>query len=728
MKKILVFIIAFTSFKSAVSQIGLGITTPHPNAYFQINSTNKGVLLPRMTALQRIAIAPTATANGLLVFDTDSSAYMYWTGSIWKKVGGEDGNWVKNGNNIYNSNTGNVGIGTSAPLARLHVVDSAVLYSGTHLLNYSSPAPPPITGEGNRMMWYAPKAAFVAGNFDINCNNCWNKDSIGFHSFGAGYNPKAIGLSSVSLGAGNIARESGSVAMGINSTAIGFASVAIGHISRADKYASVAIGDQAVASGAGAISLGNITESAGDASFTTGLRTKALGLYSFAAGNLSEARADYAVALGRSFANSPYSFAYGNQSAATGTGSFAGGVNAISFGENSFAFGKVVTAYANNAFCFGDNVGTKFDGSFVTGSYNELQVGLPDRIFEVANGTSSLRQNAFTILKTGAVGIGTVDPQYRLDVAGNIHAQTDVQVDGRTETDLLGANNGTIINLNVPNRITALKTSVNDSLDTRYFKLYDGFGNAGYLLTSDADGNGSWQPSAAGNWTASGTNLYNNNAGNIGLGVSDPAFRLDVGNRMRIRSGGDNLSTAGIWLNNIANDASPAFVGMESDDAVGFYSSTTGWDFVMKIGTGNVGIGTSNPKEKLQVNGNILATGTITPSDMRYKNSITTIQNPLLKLAAIHGVTYFMNRAAHPEWQFDSTLQYGLIAQEVEKVFPEMVKEISADGYKGLDYEKLVPVLLEGIKELDKENKQVKERLKILEEKMDALITNKPAK
>jgi len=41
---------------------------------------------------------------------------------------------------------------------------------------------------------------------------------------------------------------------------------------------------------------------------------------------------------------------------------------------------------------------------------------------------------------------------------------------------------------------------------------------------------------------------------------------------------------------------------------------------------------------------------------------------------------------------------------EVEKVFPEMVKPISENGYKGVDYVKLVPVLLEGIKELDRKN------------------------
>ena len=119
---ILVILVFFTS--NTRAQIGLGITTPHPNAYFQINSTNKGVLLPRMTALQRLAIAPTATANGLIVFDTDSSAYMFWTGTLWRKIGGDDGNWVKNGNDIYNSNTGNVGIGTSTPNSPLSFADA----------------------------------------------------------------------------------------------------------------------------------------------------------------------------------------------------------------------------------------------------------------------------------------------------------------------------------------------------------------------------------------------------------------------------------------------------------------------------------------------------------------------------------------------------------------------------------------------------------------------------
>ena len=87
-----------------------------------------------------------------------------------------------------------------------------------------------------------------------------------------------------------------------------------------------------------------------------------------------------------------------------------------------------------------------------------------------------------------------------------------------------------------------------------------------------------------------------------------------------------------------------------------------------------------------------------------------------------------MRRDVFPEWQFDSSLQYGLIAQETEKVFPEMVKQISADGYKGIDYVKLIPVLLEGLRELDEqnralkqENETIRERLSRLEDKVNRL-------
>lgn len=193
--------------------------------------------------------------------------------------------------------------------------------------------------------------------------------------------------------------------------------------------------------------------------------------------------------------------------------------------------------------------------------------------------------------------------------------------------------------------------------------------------------------------------------GELGIGITSPSFRLEVNGRMRIHSGGSNATSAGIWFNNNANDINTGFVGMESDNAIGFYGTGTpnGWGLVMNIATGNVGIGTSSPSQKLSVVGNILASGTITPSDGRYKRNIKPVEDALTKLQQLNPVTYQMNSQAFPEWNFDDTRQYGLIAQEVEKVFPEMVKTIDTKGYKGVDYVKLIPVLIEAIKEQQKQ-------------------------
>ena len=52
-----------------------------------------------------------------------------------------------------------------------------------------------------------------------------------------------------------------------------------------------------------------------------------------------------------------------------------------------------------------------------------------------------------------------------------------------------------------------------------------------------------------------------------------------------------------------------------------------------------------------------------------------------------------------PQLKFSPDKQVGLLAQEVEKVLPKAVHIINDDGYKGVDYAKLVPLLIEGIKE-----------------------------
>src|SRR2546421_446668 len=95
----------------------------------------------------------------------------------------------------------NIGIGTTTPRARFHVVDSSVLFSVPLTLPLNSGSIP-VSGPGTRFMWYAQKGAFRAGSVS---NNNWDADSIGLRSISFGNTSKASGENSLSSGSYTIA-------------------------------------------------------------------------------------------------------------------------------------------------------------------------------------------------------------------------------------------------------------------------------------------------------------------------------------------------------------------------------------------------------------------------------------------------------------------------------------------------------------------------------------------
>jgi hypothetical protein len=125
---------------------------------------------------------------------------------------------------------------------------------------------------------------------------------------------------------------------------------------------------------------------------------------------------------------------------------------------------------------------------------------------------------------------------------------------------------------------------------------------------------------------------------------------------------------------------------------------------------GRIGVNTLSPAESIDVKGNIIATGTITPSsDERLKTNITELSSVVDKVSTLKGVTY--NWKQPENHGDDSSTQIGLIAQDVEKVFPKAVKTNSETGYKSLNYNGLVGVLVEAVKELKAEIEELKSQL-----------------
>jgi len=134
----------------------------------------------------------------------------------------------------------------------------------------------------------------------------------------------------------------------------------------------------------------------------------------------------------------------------------------------------------------------------------------------------------------------------------------------------------------------------------------------------------------------------------------------------------------------------------------------------------NAGVFTENAKAErngvyaFSIFGSLWVNGTTYASDERFKQNITAISSPLQRLLQINGVEYEMKTKEFAENHFMTGRQMGLLAQNVEKIVPEAVNE--RDGYKGVDYARLVPLLIEGIKEqqqqIDKLKKQVEELIK----------------
>jgi len=137
-------------------------------------------------------------------------------------------------------------------------------------------------------------------------------------------------------------------------------------------------------------------------------------------------------------------------------------------------------------------------------------------------------------------------------------------------------------------------------------------------------------------------------------------------------------------------------------------TATRGNMFVQgSMAVGGLAIDASN---ELFVDGNIAATGNITAfftSDKRLKNNVIRIENGLSIINQLQPIEFEWDEKS--PFYHDKFRDYGLIAQDVEKVLPNIVGEMK-DGYKGIKYEKIIPFLIDSIQQLTKRVEELEDK------------------
>lgn len=316
----------------------------------------------------------------------------------------------------------------------------------------------------------------------------------------------------------------------------------------------------------------------------------------------------------------------------------------------------------------------------------------------------------------GNVGIGTTNPTARLNIVGGgirIHHGFANNSTSRPALNTLNIGNYEIRGVGGGGGATQ-----GDGGDDGFLRLSAGGGTnantqssidlTGYSNVADMLNNIVMR-------TAGTERIRIDNAGNVGIGTSNPSTTLTVGNAAGTIAGDLTLNPSTTQYEGGQLTFKKSLVGSTTDWFIDQYG-TTAADARFRIFSsselngiiikenGFIGMGITNPTVRLQVNGDIIANSIAGSSDLRYKTNIRPVENALDKVKALRGVYFNWNQKAFPTKDFSDKTELGFIAQEVEKVLPEVVmKDKTAEEYRSVKYDKLVALLVEAIKEQQKQ-------------------------
>jgi hypothetical protein len=490
----------------------------------------------------------------------------------------------------------------------------------------------------NRILYYPVKNSFLVGRVLVE-----DSDSVGTNSVATGYESKAIGNWSQALGYKSVARGDYSTAIGKNATAWKRNSFALGDSSQANFEGAYAMGYKALASGLGSLAFGYafkdefdyewVTTATGASSIAIGIGSRALADGAVAVGAANEATGLYSLALGlNSVASNESAVAIGYQDTASGYSSYASGVWTKALGDFSYAVGYNSVAVGMGASAMAGDGLALGDISVVMGS--ETEAGA-----------------------TGAIAMGYrshSDGQFAF--AGGLESRIDSLCDYSLAYGFQTRSKN------------ACTVSFGNNTEA------SGYGATAIGYSTEAIGNCSF---AIGNETRA---VSHNSAalGQFNIGYGDSY--IEIGN------GADDLSR-----NNV----------------------------LTLRGTGYLGLGLSDPAYRLQLpndnsdSGRGMAFEWITYSDARVKTDLVDLPYGLDLIRKLKPVSYNHHSSSFSEGALElgsSVRSIGLLAQDLYQIMPEAVIRPADESTQlwGIDYNKLVPVLINAIKEQQQQIEELK--------------------